>query len=124
MAESKSSQDNTTRMYFLVNQDLKMGKGKLCGQCSHATAMMTRVMERMPTETYREWSKIGETKIILKSTQEMMEMLLTKYRKKIRCFPVYDAGLSQVPEGSFTVLAFEPLRPKDIPTELHTLKLL
>ena len=67
---------------------------------------------------------MGETKIILKANQELMETLLEKYRKKISCFQVIDAGKTQIEPNSFTVLAFEPLRLKDVPEELDVLKLL
>lgn len=122
MSEEKI--DNSPKMYFLVNSTLSMGKGKACGQCSHAAAAMTRALELDKTNAYKEWVHNCETKIVLKATQELMEVLIDKYRKKIKCFPVYDAGKSQVQEGSFTVLAFEPLRPGDVPSEILSLKLL
>jgi peptidyl-tRNA hydrolase len=33
------------KMYFVINDDLKMGKGKIAGQVGHATAKLSRLIE-------------------------------------------------------------------------------
>lgn len=54
------------RMYILVNEDIKINKGKLARQVGHAVAMMF----------YNQWKTMGK---ILPITEEYME----NYQKKI-----------------------------------------
>ena len=110
-------------MYILVNTDLKMGRGKIAGQCCHAACMATRYMEqRGRTRVENEWLRTGETKIVLQATEALMNELSTEYKSK--SFPVYDLGRTQIPEDSFTALAFLPMLPVDVPDSIKQLKLL
>lgn len=110
----------THKMYFVVNNDLGMGKGKLCAQVGHAVAEWTRRLEKQPTDEYNHWKKHLEPKIVLKSTEENMRQLLAKYPQST--VAIIDAGRTQVAPNSFTVLAFAPTNAP--PPELQSLKLL
>jgi PTH2 family peptidyl-tRNA hydrolase len=58
--------DKDLRMYILVNQDIKINKGKLAGQVGHAVATMF----------YNQWETVG--KIL-----PIMEEYMNNYQKKI-----------------------------------------
>lgn len=119
-----ASDNDEIKMYFIVNSDLKMSKGKIAAQCSHATVKLIRQLEHLPTGPYKEWLKSGEAKIILKASETIMKDIASKYSKSIKCASVHDAGITEIPAGSFTVLAFEPIGPSRVPSELSDLKLL
>lgn len=111
-------------MYILVNTDLKMGTGKIAGQCCHAACMVTRELERLDTlpPAYQRWTREGETKIVLKATEELMLQFIQKYPKQ--CKAVWDLGRTQIPANSLTALAFCPMLREDAPAPISSLKLL
>lgn len=122
------------KMYFVVNEDIKMGKGKLGGQIGHATQ---ELMERILTNEFKGKLTIGETlgtndtyskwkaglspKIVLKAPESVLIELRTKY-PDITVL-VRDAGKTQLKPGTLTVVAFPPLEPNEIPPELQDLHL-
>lgn len=110
------------KMYILVNNDLKMGKGKLCAQVGHAVAAWIRRLEKSPTDAYKKWVAHLEPKIVLKAELNVILALRKRYQQQTEI--VVDAGLTQIAPGSITVLAFAPLHLNDVPSELHSLKLL
>ena len=137
-------------MYILVNEDLHMRKGKIAGQVGHGVASVIRMMERFRTsvppadrtilltewmDIYDKWTTGYECKVVLQSKQKEMEELLQTYgvKKKeggdvvkngIIALPIYDAGKTQIPQGSFTVLTFIPMLSSSVPESLKNMKLL
>lgn len=107
-----------------------MGCGKIASQvghgvqaivadCERAIASGTKISPRLLA--YAGWS-LSPTKVVLKASQEEMEELLASQEDE--AFPVYDENATtQVPSGSFTVLAFYP-RPTSEGDEFKTFKLL
>jgi peptidyl-tRNA hydrolase, PTH2 family len=110
------------KMYIIVNNDLKMGKGKLCAQVGHAVAAWTRRLEKSPTDAYHKWLRHLEPKIVLKGDQTIITDLRKKYPHQTEI--VIDAGKTQIAPGSLTVLAFAPTHIQNAPPELKNLKLL
>lgn len=110
-------------MYLVVNTSVSMSKGKITGQVGHAVAHLTRKLERSKNNVlYKEWLQTGETKIILKGTQELLEKLHDLY--KDISVEIHDLGKTQIDAGTLTVVGFIPLRANTIPNELKELKLL
>lgn len=122
------------RMYIVVNSDLSMGKGKVAAQVGHGVAAIVRHMENCTTpgsvlrNIYKKWSEGLEMKIVVKAPEDTLLRLATKFPRNRAaspfCIPVLDAGRTQVPEGSLTVVAFAPLSEKLMPEELKSLQLL
>ena len=119
-----SSTSTQVKMYIIVNSDLGMTAGKKCAQVGHGVMHMMLKMQTSPTDDYLAWLNSAGAKIVLKASQETMEELVEIYSEKLHLFPVTDMGLTQIEQGSFTVLAFEPLSPDKVPQELKELKLL
>jgi deoxyinosine 3'endonuclease (endonuclease V)/peptidyl-tRNA hydrolase len=128
-------QEKTTgaaiKMYLVVNQDLlkAMGIGKTGGQCGHAAAAITRLMERQDPKyctpelrsAYYAWLASGEAKIVVKTPEENLKQLRNKYPNL--CYAVYDEGKTRINSNSFTVLGFVPMHRERIPTDLSSLPL-
>lgn len=101
-------------MYILVNDDLKMGKGKIAGQVAHAVGLITEEIIRKSYETvkgvpdcysrYMIWKATGHAKVILKASQKQIEELLDEPET----IYIRDAGLTQIAPNSLTVLGFYP----------------
>lgn len=103
-----SLRGRTHKMVLVANMSLKMGTGKLAAQVGHATLGVYR--QAMNSEVGRDaieaWTRHGQVKIVLRghSTEQLMDMC--KAAKDGGCFYylVQDAGYTQIPPGSRTVL--------------------
>ena len=101
-------------MYVLVNDDLKMGKGKIAGQVAHVVGLITEEIIRKSYETvkgvpdcyarYMVWKATGHAKVILKASQEQIEQLIGEPESMY----IRDAGRTQIAPNSLTVLGFYP----------------
>jgi len=116
-------------MYIIINNDLNMTKGKIAAQACHAACRVTRCLEGQNNANYKAWLRSGEAKIVLKGTEAKMLELIEKYdnsktRETNRCVNVIDAGLTQIPSGSLTAMAFFPVQKKNAPPEIASYKLL
>jgi PTH2 family peptidyl-tRNA hydrolase len=111
---------------IVMRNDLKMGKGKLCAQASHASILAYEKAKQKQPEIAHEWFKFGMGKIVLKVNSE--EELLEYYHKAktyaIPCELVRDAGHTQVEPGSITCFAAGPFDEKKLDELFGKLKLL
>ncbi|RZC34572.1 peptidyl-tRNA hydrolase 2 [Asbolus verrucosus] len=106
-----SNEENLKRykMTFVVNTALKMGVGKIAAQVAHACLGLYREMrvrgER--EDALNEWDYFGEKKIVLKGDNtEHLEELFNKAKElNVPGYLVSDAGHTQIPAGSVTVLS-------------------
>lgn len=107
-------------MYYLINSDLKMTKGKICAQIGHATVDLCVKLIILKNKDFKMWINNGQTKITLKSNLKEMEYLYNKYKNSCnyKCIQVIDAGKTQIEENSFTILAFQPCIKEDIIKEI------
>jgi PTH2 family peptidyl-tRNA hydrolase len=128
-----SDKSNTTKeytSYLIINDDLKMSKGKIAAQSAHAILNVYRFMTS--TNTVNEaWEKCGEKIVALKASGEIIMQILSEYgtehiakKNKLNVFPVFDAGRTEVAAGSLTVIATTPISDDIKPDILKILKLL
>ncbi|XP_071710190.1 uncharacterized protein [Rutidosis leptorrhynchoides] len=102
------------KMVLVVRNDLKMGKGKIAAQCSHATlGLYKKILHRAPKALSR-WEMCGQVKVVVKIESED-DMLELQGRAKSLAIPthiVVDAGRTQIAPNSRTVMAI--LGPADM----------
>lgn len=95
------------KMVLVVRNDLKMGKGKIAAQCSHATlGIYKKVLYRAPKALNR-WEMCAQPKVVLKIESEE-DMLVLQERAKSLKLPTHitiDAGRTQIAPNSRTVMA-------------------
>ena len=102
------------KMVFLVRQDLKMGAGKIAAQVAHAAiGLYDSILEE--ENIYQKnaldyWFNFGQKKVVLKADNlEIMKEVVKKCKElKIQHCMIRDAGHTQIPEGSITVLGIGP----------------
>jgi len=123
---------------FIINSDLRMGKGKVVGQAAHAIIyymdeILLYIEGKAPEnkrlfERFLVWREEDHglmKKIVLKATQAEMQKILCELAiRKIETFAVYDRGLTQISEGSFTCIIVEPLEEEIYDELFRHLKLL
>ncbi|CBZ50708.1 hypothetical protein NCLIV_011750 [Neospora caninum Liverpool] len=109
-SDDSEDEDENCKMVLCVRQDLNMGKGKIAAQCGHATLGAYRQAERRQDPFLASWTSSGQKKIAvkIKDEAEMRSLHADAKQKGVNAYAVCDAGRTQVPAGSFTVLAVGP----------------
>ena len=106
--------------YFFINKRLKMSSGKIGAQVSHGTRYLCRNIDNQKPfvrESWNNWENgLSRTLLLYAKDEDEMEELHNRYPSH----KVIDAGLTQVPANSFTVLALFPKEyiPKEFPNKL------
>ncbi|UII54346.1 peptidyl-tRNA hydrolase [Cytobacillus spongiae] len=92
--------------YFIVNSDLKMSTGKVAAQVAHAATVSA--LTYMKELTFKEWLEMGQTKIVLKAKEANLIKL-----KEAGFIYILDAGKTEIPSGSLTVVALPPMEKEE-----------
>ncbi|KAF8792703.1 peptidyl-tRNA hydrolase 2, mitochondrial-like [Argiope bruennichi] len=114
------------KLVLVVQNGLKMGKGKIAAQCAHASVAAYQNCSIKNPSLLKEWLKSGQRKVVLKvdSEEALMEIAATARRAGLNFNLVCDAGRTQIPSGSRTVLAVGPDLEQNIDKVTGHLKLL
>jgi PTH2 family peptidyl-tRNA hydrolase len=117
---------NEYKQVILIRNDLGMSTGKKCAQACHASVSASDLVRVKNKNVWKIWKNTGQKKIVLKvNASEQLQLihdLLQK--KKIYCFLVKDAGLTQLEPGTITALGIGPALSTDIDKITGDLKLL
>ncbi|XP_041657523.1 peptidyl-tRNA hydrolase 2, mitochondrial [Cheilinus undulatus] len=98
------------KMILVVRNDLKMGKGKVAAQCSHAAVSAYKQVQRRNPDLLKQWEYCGQPKVVVKAPNEDTLIDLLGHAKEVG-LPVsliQDAGRTQIAPGSRTVLGIGP----------------
>ncbi|KNC99920.1 peptidyl-tRNA hydrolase [Spizellomyces punctatus DAOM BR117] len=129
-SESDTDEDSDSlrahKMVLVVRTDLGMGKGKIAAQCCHAAVAAVQTAQYKAPDVLRKWEKYGAAKVALKCSSEKELLHLHALARKAGLVAEYieDAGRTQIPEGSRTVLAIGPAPIQAVDTVTGHLKLL
>lgn len=114
---------------YIINQDLKMSKGKIASQVSHV-AMMLAVESIYQFNTYDlptihdDYKFVIGKAVVLKASGEVFSEILKKYGYLLCYVKEGDAGLTEVDKGVITCVGFNrdnsmyKMYPEDKFTEL------
>lgn len=102
-------------MVLIVRNDLKMGKGKVAAQCSHAAVSAYKQVQRRNPELLKQWEYCGQPKVVLKAPDEetLIQLLADAKQLGLTVSLIQDAGRTQIAPGSQTVLGIGP-GPADV----------
>nr|XP_020664467.1 probable peptidyl-tRNA hydrolase 2 [Pogona vitticeps] len=96
-------------MVFVVNMELSMGPGKIAAQVGHAAIGLYQLMQEKPSQRdlLNQWDEQGAKKVVLQgsNTDQLLELHALALSLELPTYLVQDAGRTQVPAGSHTVLA-------------------
>lgn len=103
-------------MVLCVNMDLKMGHGKIAAQCCHAAIGTLDKAKVLHPEVVNLWDLSQTKKIALKipNLEELHRIQTILNKQGIPNYLVEDAGLTQIPSGSKTVLGIGPWYSSDL----------
>ncbi|ESO97920.1 hypothetical protein LOTGIDRAFT_149249 [Lottia gigantea] len=110
LSEPVIATDGEFKMVLVVRNDLKMGKGKAAAQCAHAAVGCCENALQTHQEALSYWRHHGQPKVVVKV--EDGPTLMALYKKAMNsglpCCVISDAGRTQIPSGSKTVLGVGP----------------
>ncbi|MEK6978634.1 MAG: peptidyl-tRNA hydrolase Pth2 [Candidatus Micrarchaeota archaeon] len=111
---------------IIIRSDLKLGKGKIGGQCSHASVSSYNIVRKKFPEIANEWEQEGQKKIVLKvdGEAELLEQFKLAKSAGIPCELIRDAGHTQVEPGTITCIGIGPWNEKKLDELFGKLKLL
>ena len=114
------------KQVIAVRTDLGMSKGKTAVQVAHgavSAAEQTRVSKQ---EIWKSWFREGQKKIAVKvgSEKEIMELMRLAVNEGITYSVIRDAGMTELPPGTVTVIGIGPAKSEDIDKVTGELKLL
>ncbi|CAH8502935.1 unnamed protein product [Schistosoma turkestanicum] len=114
------------KMVIIVRSDLKMGCGKIAAQCSHAAISCYEEITETNPGILEAWEAQGQPKIVLRveNYEEMLKLSNKAESLGLVNSIIHDAGHTQVPEGTATVLGIGPALASDIDSVSGGLKLL
>lgn len=98
------------KMILVVRNDLKMGKGKVAAQCSHAAVSAYKQIQKKNPNMLKQWEYCGQPKVVVKAPDEetLIELLTHAKMLGLTVSLIQDAGRTQIEPGSQTVLGIGP----------------
>ncbi len=100
------------KQVILVRKDLKLSKGKLAVQCSHASVEAVLKSNKKKVDEWRKFSK----KVVLKVNDKKELLKFKKLADEVGLVNVLikDAGLTEIEPGTITCLAIGPDKEEKI----------
>jgi PTH2 family peptidyl-tRNA hydrolase len=108
---------------IIIRKDLKMEKGKIASQASHASIAAFLKARKSDKD---EWLRGGMKKVVLKvdDLKELKRIHKIAKSNKLPCEIIRDAGLTQIKPRTTTALGIGPASDKKIDKITGKLKLL
>ena len=97
-------------MVLVTRADLKLSKGKLAAQCGHAVMECTLRARKDSPRGLDRYRREGARKIVCKATDEnALKQILGRAKSAgLVCYLVKDAGHTEIPPGTVTVVGIGP----------------
>ncbi len=98
------------KMVIVTRQDLKLSPGKLAAQVAHAAVNCALETKKTNSKWFNKWQSGGSKKAVVKvDCEEDFYPLKEKAEQlKIVTSLIVDAGHTEIPEGTKTVLGIGP----------------
>jgi len=103
------------KQVIVVREDLDISEGKRAAQVAHGALSAALEAREKHTKWYKEWLREGQRKVVLRAEDlGHLRALHEKARAlKLPCASIDDAGLTELPPGTTTVLGIGPA-PEDL----------
>ncbi|MFX0115050.1 MAG: peptidyl-tRNA hydrolase Pth2 [Candidatus Hodarchaeota archaeon] len=110
---------------IIVRRDLKMGRGKAAAQVAHGAIAAMEETRKSHPEMVRQWTQIGQMKVVLQveGLGALKEIKTACLKTGVPCIEINDAGRTQLPPGTTTVLGIGPWWTREIDKITGDLKL-
>ena len=114
------------KQVIAVRTDLGMSKGKTAVQVAHGAVSAGERTRVQFQEVWKAWYREGQKKIAVKvaSEEEIHQLRYAAIDKGIPFAIIQDAGMTELPPGTTTVIGIGPAKSEDIDQITGELKLL
>lgn len=108
---------------IIVRDDLKLSRGKLAVQVAHAAVSTYEFADEKVRDA---WKEQGQKKVVLRvpCLRDLFELRDLARRHGLPAVLITDAGLTEVPPGTTTVLGIGPAQAGELDKITGSLKLL
>jgi len=108
--QKKNQSDFDYKMVIVTRSDLPLSAGKLAAQASHAVVDCTLLTKKNKSEWFAKWQREGAKKVIVKvqSLDDFFSLKEKAEKLGICTSIISDAGHTEIPEGTQTVLGIGP----------------
>ncbi len=98
------------KMVIVTRSDLKLSPGKLAAQVAHAAVSCALETKKNNSKWFHNWQTEGSKKVILKVDSEKDFYTLKEKAEELKIVAniISDAGFTEIPEGTKTVLGIGP----------------
>lgn len=103
--------------YFVVNSELNMSPGKVAAQVAHVATIIAN-RNQMNYDYWKWIEDYNQKKIILRGKQKDLEKLMD-----LDFYYVRDIGLTEILEGSLTVVGLPPMKRSEAQRFIKRLQL-
>ncbi len=114
------------KQVIVVREDLKLSRGKLSAQVAHAAVSCAIKAEKNKNKFFSEWFLEGQKKVVLKVDDLDSLLKIFNEAKSVGLITelIKDAGLTEIPPGTITVLGIGPAPEEELNKIVGDLKLL
>ena len=104
------------KMVLVVRGELRLTAGKMAAQVAHAAVMLSDRAKSRDSNLLEAWRQQGQRKIVLtvERLDELERLERAARARGLATAWVDDAGLTEVPPGTRTVLGIGPARATDL----------
>ena len=98
------------KMVIVTRKDLDLSKGKLAAQVAHGAVECTLKAQKYAKDALAEWLFAGQMKAVLKvpTLEEFQPLKRAAEAAGLCTAMITDAGHTEIPAGTVTVLAIGP----------------
>jgi len=102
--------DAEYKMVLVTRSDLKLSPGKLAAQVAHAAVSCTLEAKKSHDKWFKQWMREGAKKAVVKTDLLEDFQILKKHAEDLEIVSniVSDAGHTEIPAGTQTVLGLGP----------------
>jgi len=103
------------KMVIVTRKNLSLSQGKLAVQVAHAAVQCAFATKKNNSKWFNKWNSEGAKKVVVKveNEKDFFELKEKAESLKIYACIIQDAGHTEIPEGTKTVLGIGPA-PNDI----------
>jgi PTH2 family peptidyl-tRNA hydrolase len=98
------------KMVIVTREDLKLSAGKIAAQVAHAAVACALETKKINSKWFAKWQNQGGKKAVVKVKSEKDFYPLKEKAEELKIFAyiVEDAGHTEIPAGTKTVLGIGP----------------
>ncbi len=114
------------KQVIAVRTDLGMSRGKIAVQVAHGSVSSAEQARIHQQDIWKAWLREGQKKVAVKvgSEEELLELRRQAISHSLHHALIRDAGMTELPPGTITVLGIGPAKAEIIDEVTGELKLL